>query len=364
MYLRYFRNRRRHIFFILSLVCLALFWVNFHLSESLNGRGLECKGPCMGPTCIECREVMKEEKVPDINIFEKLKLKRAYRFANSPRKNPDSDSNSDQICQRPNFELKHDSLKYAFRKLDHLNCTGQSLFRVDSGVFSIDNSVLKGRELKKCDFYGIERVSDDFSTYSEPYTKNTRPFNLIIKEDFVRIKCFLKTEKDGKDENIGTQKERKKNIVDEGLSSNVTTETYVEENYPTNIYDMYQQFEEIADFDQFIVQVYPRTDVHERIIKIMKRLKTEMSEEMPPDVLMIGLDSMSHMSYQRKLPKTYKFLRDELGAVIFNGYNIVGDATTAAVLPMLTGKFVKKRLFHSFYFPYRKDTETFCAVLW
>ncbi|CAE1265604.1 unnamed protein product [Acanthosepion pharaonis] len=40
----------------------------------------------------------------------------------------------------------------------------------------------------------------------------------------------------------------------------------------------------------------------------------------------------------RKLPLTYKYLKDSLDAVIMNGYNIVGDATTAAIIPLLTGK--------------------------
>ena len=47
---------------------------------------------------------------------------------------------------------------------------------------------------------------------------------------------------------------------------------------------------------------------------------------------------MSHLSYQRKLPLTYAYLRDTLKAVILDGYNIVGDATTAALIPITTGK--------------------------
>ncbi|CAF4049751.1 unnamed protein product, partial [Rotaria sp. Silwood1] len=40
----------------------------------------------------------------------------------------------------------------------------------------------------------------------------------------------------------------------------------------------------------------------------------------------------------RFLPKTYSFLIKELGAVIMKGYNIVGDGTRAALIPLLTGK--------------------------
>ena len=55
-------------------------------------------------------------------------------------------------------------------------------------------------------------------------------------------------------------------------------------------------------------------------------------------VLMIGLDSMSHLSYQRKMPKTYAYVKDTLGGVVLNSYNIVGDATAAALVPILTGR--------------------------
>ena len=57
-------------------------------------------------------------------------------------------------------------------------------------------------------------------------------------------------------------------------------------------------------------------------------------------MLMFALDSMSHLCYQRKMPKTYKYLKDVLGAAMLENYNIVGDATTAAIIPMLTGSFV------------------------
>lgn len=54
-------------------------------------------------------------------------------------------------------------------------------------------------------------------------------------------------------------------------------------------------------------------------------------------MLMFGIDSMSDMAFQRKLPLTLEFLEKELNAVIFKGYNIVGDGTTQALLPIFLG---------------------------
>ncbi|KAK2165814.1 hypothetical protein LSH36_45g10046 [Paralvinella palmiformis] len=62
----------------------------------------------------------------------------------------------------------------------------------------------------------------------------------------------------------------------------------------------------------------------------IQRLTTQMN------VLMLVLDSMSHMSYQRLLPKTYAYLKDNLKAAILDGYNIVGDGTLSAFTPILT----------------------------
>lgn len=55
------------------------------------------------------------------------------------------------------------------------------------------------------------------------------------------------------------------------------------------------------------------------------------------NVLMFGFDSVSRMSWIRMLPKSYEYMVRE-GFVILKGYNIVGDGTPQALLPILTGK--------------------------
>ena len=201
MYLILLKKRRQHILFLLIFVCLLVFWVNFHLSRHLNERVPNCNIPCIGTTCINCLTEEREEKIPRINILEKLKLKQVFRVRKLPPRG-DADA-SDQICKRPNFDAKHDSIKYAFHSMEKLNCTGESLFKVENAVFKLDRNVLKGRELERCDYYGIVRITDDYSSYSEPLTRKAEPFDLLIKEDFVRIKCFLKKAEDDKESESG-----------------------------------------------------------------------------------------------------------------------------------------------------------------
>lgn len=57
----------------------------------------------------------------------------------------------------------------------------------------------------------------------------------------------------------------------------------------------------------------------------------------PYNVLMFGFDSLSRNAFIRKLPKSYAYLVDKIGAHVLNGYNIVGDGTPQALIPILTG---------------------------
>ncbi|KAG7189383.1 hypothetical protein KM043_017030 [Ampulex compressa] len=56
------------------------------------------------------------------------------------------------------------------------------------------------------------------------------------------------------------------------------------------------------------------------------------------NVLMFGFDSLSRNMFIRKLPKTYHYLKNYLNALVLEGYNIVGDGTPQALIPILTGK--------------------------
>ncbi|KAK6639225.1 hypothetical protein RUM43_007495 [Polyplax serrata] len=56
------------------------------------------------------------------------------------------------------------------------------------------------------------------------------------------------------------------------------------------------------------------------------------------NVLIFGFDSLSHNMWKRHLKKTYKFATETLKGIALNGYNIVGDGTPQALIPILTGK--------------------------
>ena len=58
---------------------------------------------------------------------------------------------------------------------------------------------------------------------------------------------------------------------------------------------------------------------------------------LPLNVLMFAFDSTSHMSWIRLLPRTHRYFTEALGGVVLDAYNIVGDGTPQALLPIFTG---------------------------
>lgn len=71
---------------------------------------------------------------------------------------------------------------------------------------------------------------------------------------------------------------------------------------------------------------------------ILKRIGWEYvpADGLKLNVLMFGFDSLSRLMFMRKLPKTYDKLIS-LNAIVLEGYNIVGDGTLRALIPILTG---------------------------
>ena len=83
---------------------------------------------------------------------------------------------------------------------------------------------------------------------------------------------------------------------------------------------------------EFHLDVQPRKEYIERM--------AETKPGIPLNIMMVGLDSTSHAHFQRKLGSVYKYLKEDLQSVIFNGHSIVGDGTTENVVGMLVGRLL------------------------
>ena len=59
------------------------------------------------------------------------------------------------------------------------------------------------------------------------------------------------------------------------------------------------------------------------------------ANKQPINVVMLSLDSVSRENWLSLLPKSSKYLLETLKSNILNGYNIVGDGTPAALIPVI-----------------------------
>ena len=70
---------------------------------------------------------------------------------------------------------------------------------------------------------------------------------------------------------------------------------------------------------------------------VRQRLATTKKNPDNFNILILGLDSVSRMQFERMLPKTFAYITKELDGIILKGYNILGDGTPAQIIPILTG---------------------------
>lgn len=143
-------------------------------------------------------------------------------------------------------------------------------------ICSIQNSIVDRFGMISCDFTSIVRGDDDYEITTTKRVRSKRYFEMI-ESDFVGVKCWT---------------------------------------------------------DQYLNRKYWRgllTGVRKQSVGNEKKKKTN---EMPFNVIMFGLDSMSRNAFIRKLPKTYEYLTKKLGADVLQGYNIIGDGTPQALIPV------------------------------
>uniref|UniRef100_A0A1I7Y327 DUF229 domain-containing protein n=1 Tax=Steinernema glaseri TaxID=37863 RepID=A0A1I7Y327_9BILA len=79
------------------------------------------------------------------------------------------------------------------------------------------------------------------------------------------------------------------------------------------------------------------------IVPQTERIKEQKQKKQPDDwsglnVFFMGMDSLSQMAYRRVMPKTVEYFEKIMKGIVLNGYNIVGDGTPQAFIPILTAQ--------------------------
>lgn len=188
----------------------------------------------------------------------------------------------DQACNHPNLDPYHPSVMKYFYDVGPLKCDeNENWIEVNNGSFWIKASAKSKHEKISCDYYPIYRKDEysfkvgDKHTFTEGVIK--------APTDVIKISC------------------------QSGLFG-----------------PKYSNIHTTVAFDKA---------VHDRVNKA-----TYDDLYMPLNVLMFGFDSVSRNTWLRTLPKTHKYFTEMLGGILLKGYNIVGDGTPQALLPILTGQ--------------------------
>jgi len=91
--------------------------------------------------------------------------------------------------------------------------------------------------------------------------------------------------------------------------------------------------QQVVDYAGLFVQVVNKYNPkqHKKIEKTNNNCK-------PLNIMLISYDSVSRSSWLQRLPKTNKFMFRKMKFELLKGYNIVGDGTPAALIPIYTGQ--------------------------
>ncbi|GFS22976.1 hypothetical protein ElyMa_001628500 [Elysia marginata] len=184
-------------------------------------------------------------------------------------------------CNLPDLDPYDPEIKAFDYSVSKLQCsTEENWVYVKNGTFRKAASAVKKHGRFTCDIEPIERQGD-FDTVAGSVIKDA-PDGFALKEDFFKVRCNTSDEREYTNVHLG---------------------------------------------------VAYRHDLHTRA----------QSKPLPPkamggyDMLILGFDSTSRLSWMRNLPQTRKFFLNGLGGIELEGHNILGDGTVAAIMPLLTG---------------------------
>jgi len=185
-----------------------------------------------------------------------------------------------QACIVPRLSLATDTNLFAFKVMEPLECYGDQLFSLHESVLHLNRTALQNKNLTHCYYHGIQRKSENEVVYIDA-VKKTFPFEFDIKHEYFTITCF-------------------------SGSTQISTQIFAEH--------------------------MEKKDVLERK---PQQPHTESSDQL--NILLLIVESMSHLSFERRLPKMMHYL-ETLNATILNAYNIIGEGTLAGLVPFLTGE--------------------------
>ena len=87
-----------------------------------------------------------------------------------------------------------------------------------------------------------------------------------------------------------------------------------------------------------------QVDFHGSVMEKAEVQQRSPTQQHPLNIMLLMFDGTSSAHFQRMLPKTYAFLKEDLKSHIFKAYSVVGESTTPAMTALLTGHYIKENL--------------------
>ena len=227
-------------------------------------------------------------------------------------------------CKMPDLKPFDWSIRHLIEKPNVTQCDGRRLTYMRNGSIFLNHSNVAffgDINYEVCRLVEPVRESDDlvYDTVSMVHhfhgntskLKEDVKLDLNITSDFFTVVCS--------DSSVG----------DEGDEYDYTFRPSRDEYLYEDAGDQEMNLDAFA-------HIFPHSKALKRAAKQLK--KKHKSAGLGLNVMMLGVDSTSRMNFLRCMPKSYQFMKEKLGAIVLKGYNIVADATTGALIPMLTGE--------------------------
>ena len=234
-------------------------------------------------------------------------LERSLYVHRSSKRSTRPNYKSGQKCQHPVLHPLEPSVIQFYSKHPPVNCSSamKDWVYVTNGTFHISpRARLRHGEIT-CEYAAILRDGDFAVRYSPPVnpTQDGQP----IQTDFFKVSCRSES---------GAKYEKIHSAVAWNPAVHERLRSYAAETRHTRAARIAEQSGKAGASGYALPS----------------------GESLSLSVFMLGFDSLSRMAWMRYLPRTRRYFLQDLGGVELEGYNIVGDGTPSALLPILTGR--------------------------
>nr|XP_002741805.1 PREDICTED: uncharacterized protein LOC100366885 [Saccoglossus kowalevskii] len=273
----------------------------------INGRGVQNKNSANegSQKYSDAKDGTKEHNVPvtDTAVDTQNKNNVNYRTKEDiPSQYNSLDIEKEPVCQIPELNPYHRSINHLIEVKEPLNCESINghadlTYLTETGSLYINHTVLAGRTLTLCSYSYVLR-EDDAITYFSNTTVTKFKNGTDFRKDFL--------------------------LIDKIAMDYVAV---------VCVFDAVEN-----DFDSVNYEMHPGIAPNQDALNWAKISNPMPQSALDVNIIVLGLESTSHMNFLRQMPKSYQYLTEIMEAVVLEGYNIVGDATVEAMIPVLTGE--------------------------